>query len=91
MQVLRYLWILQFVHPLTYRQSLILVGISKVNLADGCLQSMLLLLVAITPAMGTASANSKEDFHEGQTCSNPSEGKPSLHVAMDFYLLSRQF
>lgn len=36
-----------------------------VNFVDGCLQSMLLFIVAITPAMGPGSATAIENFHEG--------------------------
>lgn len=46
---------------------MILVGKPKVNFVDGCLQSMLLLIVAITPTMGPGSATAIENFHEGQS------------------------
>jgi hypothetical protein len=62
----------ELVHPLLgiYWESLILVGKSKVNLVDGCLQAMLLLLVAITPDIEFTHAI--EDFHQGQACFKPS-------------------
>ena len=40
------------------------------NLVDGCLQAMLLLLVAITPDIEFTHAI--EDFHQGQACFKPS-------------------
>lgn len=46
------------------------MGKSKVNLVDGCLQAMLLLLVAITPHI--EFTNAIEDFHQGQACFKPS-------------------